>query len=323
MGRSDDDRAARWAERQRKRTGSERAVRGAWQDQLRKVGLGIDSSNPNHLQASGTRKGTRLGVVGTRSDGRWTFVLQAHNKHIDPAVSLQPEAGVPWLAGLLRGPEHVVGDPALDDAARIHGPADQLLATLTAGTRSRLVRLISQGGAVGERTVQRTVETEHARPRSLPAQVAELTDLAQRLGIHPRKLVGALIRTAREDPLPGLQTRALLALLTDHPDQVPPNLLTEPAVLAILDDLPNPGLAVALAGLADSGTSLSLPRIAPLTRFPRGNNATRKAAKRAAKAIAERTAPEGGLVVVSGEPAPVGQLAVARETGGGLSEPRD
>jgi hypothetical protein len=147
--------------------------------------------------------------------------------------------------------------------------------------------------------------------------VLDLSRLAGRLAVHPKRVALGLIHAVDRDPLERIRVEAFRILMQDYPDRVPERLLTEDGLLPLLDELGHEQLLVALEALGRVGSATSLPVIAPHARFPRGNNATRKAAKRAGKVLAQRTAPEGGLQVVPVAPESDGGLAsVSRPAGG-------
>ncbi len=321
MGRRDDQRAAKWAARQR-RTQRGRGRDDQWESRLRALGLGVVNRRADTFSARGRRKATTLAVFGRQGPEGWTWTLQASNKYLAPDLRVLPERGRTWLQNVVQGSEQDLGDPVLDDLAYIQGPPDQLLAALTETTRGRLRDLVARGGRVEDRTVQLVVRDTQPRPGWLPDRARELQELAIRLAVHPKRRVAALARSAQRDPLPAVQLAALRVLLTEHPEKTPTALLTQARLLPLLSELPLPGLTVALEALGRVGTSEALSPIAPYAVFPRGNNATRKAARAAARAIAERTAPEGGLAVASEAARPEGSLTVAGEVGG-LAESDD
>jgi len=287
-----------------------------WQTRLKAAGLRVELNDDGRFRARGQRKATRLEVTGSREGETWTWVLSAQNKYIPSDLSIVAETGRSWLTDLFGGQDHVIGDPILDDLARIQGPPDRLLAALDDTTRERVRSLLERDGAVSDRTVQLTVSTDAARPTWLSDRVLDLSRLAGRLAVHPKRVSQGLIRAVDRDPLPGIRTEAFRILMQEHAPRVPERLLTEARLLPLLDQLSYDALVVALEALGRVGSATSLPVIAPYARFPRGNNATRKAARRAGKAIAERTAPEGGLQVVPGPPSQDGGLALSGEHGG-------
>ncbi|GEM_PF-2703698 len=316
MGRRDDHRAGKWAERQRRENRRRDPRRGAWESRIKAVGLRIETRNKHLFKARGSRQSTRFRVTGTRDEDTWTWALEASHKHVPDDLVIVPERGRSWLVDLLGRPDQVVGDPVLDDLARIEGPPDRLLAALDETTRQRLRSLVGQGGSVRDRSVRLSLTSDDARPAWLPDRILDLTRLAVRLGVHPKRVAPNLVQAVDRDSLPGIRDEAFRILMRDHPTRVPDRLMTQERLLPLLDELSNETLVLALQALARVGSSTALPLIAPYARFPRGNNASRKAAKQAGKAIAERTAPEGGLMVSDERAAPDGGLALSGEPGG-------
>jgi hypothetical protein len=319
MSRGDDHRAAKWADRQRRQNRKHKHHLSAWESRIRAVGLQIDPAESDRFSACGRSKGCVIRVQANRRGESWTWELTAHNKHIDPRISIAPEQEVSWLQKVLSEPEIEIGDPLLDRIARIYGPQDLLLAVLSETTRRRLVSLLERGGGATDRTVRLTVTTEEARPGWVPDRAGDLATLARQLACPRKKLIPGLIRAADRDPLPDIQKAALLVLLQHHPARIPQRMLREGPVVAALDSLSDSGLIFALQSLQEMGTSLSLPHIAVHARFPSGNNATRKAAKKAARAIALRNAPDGALVMVDETPSSAQGGLSLKAQGGELS----
>ena len=264
-----------------------------WEGLLKAAGLRLQIQKRDRLEASGQHRATRLRVIGERAEGLWTWQLTAHNKHIPAELTLLPGSGPSWLLQILGVTDPTLGDPVLDDIAQVSGPPDRLLAVLDHNTRIEARTLVERGGSVRDRAVRLQTTSQDSRPDWLPERTRELSRLAGHLSVHPKRVSQGLIRAVDHDPLAGIRAEAFRILLRDHPQRVPDRLLTEERLTPLLDELSHEALVRALDALGRSGSANSLPLIAPFIHFPRGNNATRKAARRAARALETRAAPEG------------------------------
>ncbi len=307
----DRHRDAKWAGLQRQTPPRSSPLRGAWQHRLKACGLRVEIEDKERFEARGQRRATRLRVLGECNEGVWSWQLTAHNKHIPSELTLLPEPSRHWLTEVLGHTDQTIGDSVLEGIAQLQGPPDRVLAVLSHATRVKLRELIAREGSVRDRTVRLQATSPDPHPVWLPERTHQLSQLSGHLSVHPKKVPQALIHTVDHDPLASLRAEAFRVLLRDHAQRAPARLLTEERLLPLLDELGLEALVRALEALGSTGSVTCLPLIAPFTHFPRGNNATRKAARKAVRTLTARTASEDGFHAAVPDPGPEGERTVS------------
>jgi len=177
-----------------------------------------------------------------------------------------------------RHPDVLTGDEAFDQAVRITGPPDLVMALLDHETRAEVSRALGEGVRLREGQLYLVVPGRLGTVASVVDRVRRLLSLARRL-VPPPDLVPPLARTALGDPVSAVRERALTMLADRHrdrpetldalrralDDQVPSVCLVAAAALGeegrptLLELVDEPGTPLELAARAATALGVALP----------------------------------------------------------------